>query len=80
MVIKLGINLFVDDGKVCVCVDVCGCDFVEIIVVVLGVIFDCKGVNVLDVVLLISLLILKDLKDFDYVLGLGVDWVVLFFV
>lgn len=45
-----------------------------------GMIFNCKGVNVFDVVLFLVVFLVKDKKDFEFVCELGVDWLVLFFV
>lgn len=45
-----------------------------------GFILNCKGVNVLDVVLLLVVLLDKDRDDLEFVCELGVDWLVLFFV
>lgn len=45
-----------------------------------GIILNCKGVNVFDVVLFLVVLLVKDKKDLEFVCELGVDWFVLFFV
>lgn len=44
-------SLLLDDGKICLEVVNCYSDVIEICVVVGGELFDCKGVNVLEVVL-----------------------------
>lgn len=79
-VLELGVNLLVNDGKICLKVKDCGCDFVNCEVIVFGVILNCKGVNVFDVVLLLVVLLDKDCKDLEFVCDLGVDWFVLLFV
>lgn len=78
--ISPGTNLLIDDGKVRVRVDACGADFAETTVVVPGAISDRKGVNVPDAVLPISPLTEKDLRDLEFALSIGIDWVALSFV
>jgi pyruvate kinase len=78
--LKEGAHLLIDDGRVRLEVRECGSDFAETTVVVGGTLSDRKGVNVPDVVLPLSALTEKDLRDLEYGLGLGVDWVALSFV
>lgn len=75
-----GTELLIDDGKVRLRVERFGADFADTVVLVAGPISDRKGVNVPGVVLPISPLTEKDLKDLAFGLELGVDWVALSFV
>lgn len=75
-----GSILLLDDGKLKVEVKKCGHDFAEVKVLVGGPLSNNKGVNVPQVILKIPVLTEKDLKDLDFALGLGVDWVALSFV
>ncbi len=78
--LRAGTELLLDDGKIRLRVDACGADFADTTVVVGGPLSDRKGVNVPGVVLPISPLTDKDLRDLDFGLELGVDWVALSFV
>ncbi|SCA55346.1 Pyruvate kinase [Candidatus Terasakiella magnetica] len=79
-VLKPGMTLLLDDGKMRLKVLECGEDFAETEVMVDGVLSDRKGVNVPDAVLPLSALTEKDMTDLRYGLQLGVDWVALSFV
>lgn len=75
-----GTTVLLDDGKLKFEVTQCGHDFAEVKVVVGGPLSNRKGVNVPHVMLKIPVLPEKDLKDLDFALGLGVDWVAVSFV
>jgi len=79
-VLKPGMILLLDDGKMRLKVLDCGEDFAETEVMVDGVLSDRKGVNVPDAVLPLSALTEKDIADLRFGLQLGVDWVALSFV
>lgn len=75
-----GAELLLDDGKLRVVVETCGPDFAETRVIAGGKLSERKGVNVPGVVLPITSLTPKDLRDLDLALELGADWVALSFV
>ncbi len=75
-----GSTLLVNDGKIRLKVTKCGKEFADCSVEVGGTISNRKGVNVPDVVLPLAALSEKDLKDLEFVCGLGVDWLALSFV
>ncbi|MCP5076293.1 MAG: pyruvate kinase [Rhodobacteraceae bacterium] len=75
-----GAGLLVNDGKIRLKVTTCGGDFADCSVEVGGTISNRKGVNVPDVVLPLAALSEKDLKDLEFVCGLGVEWLALSFV
>ncbi|MCP5085254.1 MAG: pyruvate kinase [Rhodobacteraceae bacterium] len=75
-----GAGLLVNDGKIRLKVSTCGGDFADCTVEVGGTISNRKGVNVPDVVLPLAALSEKDLKDLEFVCGLGVEWLALSFV
>jgi len=75
-----GAHLLVNDGKIKLRVKDCGATFADCEVIVGGTISNRKGVNVPDVVLPLAALSEKDLKDLEFVCGLGVDWLALSFV
>ncbi len=79
-VLKPGMTLLLDDGKMRLKVLECGEDFAETEVLVDGVLSDRKGVNVPDAVLPLSALTEKDMADLKFGLKLGADWVALSFV
>lgn len=79
-VLKPGMTLLLDDGKMRLKVLECGADFAETEVMVDGVLSDRKGVNVPDAVLPLSALTEKDMADLRFGLQIGVDWVALSFV
>lgn len=73
-------SLLLDDGRVRLRVLSCGPDHAETLVEVGGKLSNRKGVNVPHAVLPLAALTEKDLRDLDFVLGLGVDWIALSFV
>jgi pyruvate kinase len=81
-VIDAGQSLLLDDGKLRLAVLGRGADkrSIRTRVVIGGVLSDRKGVNVPDVVLPIPALTEKDLRDLDFALEMGADWVALSFV
>lgn len=78
--LESGATLLVDDGKVRLKVQSFDADFAQTIVEVAGPVSDHKGVNVPGVELPISVLTEKDLKDLDFGLQLGADFIALSFV
>lgn len=79
-VLKPGVALLLDDGKLRMRVRKAAKDACEVEVEVGGRLSDRKGVNVPDVVLPLSPLTKKDREDLRFGLELGVDWVALSFV
>lgn len=79
-VIKKGMNLLLNDGKIILCVQKVQTNKIETKVIVGGILSDHKGVNVPDVILPISALTDKDKKDLVFALKAGVDWICLSFV
>lgn len=75
-----GTHLLLDDGKLRLVVEQCGHGFAETRVLVGGKLSERKGVNVPDVVLPITALTPKDLRDMELALELGADWIALSFV
>jgi pyruvate kinase len=75
-----GSELLLDDGKVRLKVLHCGPDYAATTVVAGNALSDRKGVNVIDVVLPLSPLTLKDREDLKSALDMGVDWIGLSFV
>lgn len=75
-----GTELLLDDGKVRLRVTRSGADFAETTIVAGAALSDRKGLNVPGVILPLSALTPKDLKDLDVALDMGVDWVALSFV
>ena len=75
-----GAELLLDDGKLRVKVDTCDAQSAVTTVIVGGKLSERKGVNVPGVILPISALTEKDLKDLEVALELGADWVALSFV
>lgn len=73
-------ELLVDDGKIRLKVDSFGKDFAETTVIFGGPISNFKGVNFPSGVLRLSALTEKDLKDLDFALSLGADYIGLSFV
>ncbi|TCS63049.1 pyruvate kinase [Varunaivibrio sulfuroxidans] len=78
--LKPEMDLLLDDGKIRLRVVRCGDDYAETEVVTGGPLSNHKGVNVPSAMLDLSPLTPKDLKDLEYGLELGVDWVALSFV
>ena len=79
-VIKVGMNLLLNDGKIILEVKKVTKNSIQTKVTVGGALSDHKGVNVPDVVLPISALTDKDKKDLAFALKSGVDWICLSFV
>ncbi|PID62238.1 MAG: pyruvate kinase [Gammaproteobacteria bacterium] len=73
-------HLLVDDGRIRLRVRECTRERAVTTVEVGGRISSNKGVNVPDLYLPISPLTPKDIKDLDFAIGLGVDWVAMSFV
>jgi len=72
--------LLVDDGKVRLRITEHDEESIDAVVEVAGPISDRKGVNLPNLVVPLSPMTVKDRKDLDYGLSLGVDWVALSFV
>ena len=79
-VLKPDMLLLLDDGKIRLKVVSVKTDVINTLVMVGGVLSSNKGVNVPDAILPLSSLTIKDKKDLEFCLGLGVDWVALSFV
>ncbi|WP_444843524.1 pyruvate kinase [Duganella caerulea] len=79
-VIDSGQSLLLDDGKLRLAVVANEGRVIRTRVVNGGVLSDRKGVNVPDVVLPIPALTEKDLRDLDFALEMGADWIALSFV
>jgi len=79
-VIDAGQSLLLDDGKLRLAVVANEGRVIRTRVVNGGVLSDRKGVNVPDVVLPIPALTEKDLRDLDFALEMGADWIALSFV
>ena len=75
-----GATLLVNDGKIRLRVTACDGVSADTVVEVGGEISNRKGVNVPDVILPLTALSEKDLKDLEFVCELGVDWLALSFV
>ena len=73
-------DILIDDGRVRLRVESHGADFAETRVVAGGILSNNKGLNLPGVQLPISALTEKDLRDLQFGLDLGVDWVALSFV
>jgi pyruvate kinase len=78
--VETGHTLLLDDGKVRMSVTGKSASTIDAAVVVGGSLASRKGISLPDTLLPIGPLTDKDLKDLDYVLRLGVDWVALSFV
>jgi len=78
--LKEGATLLVNDGKIRLKVLDCSDSHANCEVVVGGEISDRKGINVPDVVLPLAALSEKDLRDLEFVVELGVEWLALSFV
>lgn len=78
--LKPGAELLLDDGKLRLVVEHCDAESADTTVVVGGRLSERKGVNVPGVLLPISALTAKDLRDLDTALELGADWIALSFV
>jgi pyruvate kinase len=72
--------VLLDDGRLRLKVEKVGADFAETVVVTGGVLSERKGVNLPGAILPLSALTEKDLRDLDFGLSLGADWIALSFV
>ncbi|MDR0753641.1 MAG: pyruvate kinase [Holosporaceae bacterium] len=79
-VFQVGTLLLLDDGKLKMEVVAVERTFVDAKVLVGGQLSDRKGINIPNIALPVSNLTEKDLKDLDFAMYLGVDWVALSFV
>ncbi len=79
-VLRPGVTLLLDDGKLRMRVRKAAKDVAECEVEIGGKLSDRKGVNVPDVVLPVSPLTKKDRTDLTFALDLGADWIALSFV
>lgn len=77
---KVGDPLLIDDGKVSLKIVEKNADSVVAEVVTGTKLMDRKGVNLPGTIIDVSVLTEKDLKDMEFALGLGVDWIALSFV
>ncbi|MFK9813577.1 pyruvate kinase, partial [Escherichia coli] len=73
-------SLLLDDGKIRLAVEAADPTAIVTRVVDGGPLSDRKGVNVPDAVIPIPALTEKDLRDLEFALSLGVDWIALSFV
>lgn len=78
--LAVGTELLLDDGKVRLRVEHHGADFAETRVLVGGELSNHKGLNVPNVMLPISPLTEKDIRDLEFGLTQDVDWISLSFV
>jgi pyruvate kinase len=78
--LKAGAELLLDDGKVKLIVEENNGLSVNTKVLVGGLLSDHKGVNIPGAILPMSPLTAKDLKDLEFALNIGVDWIALSFV
>jgi pyruvate kinase len=72
--------VLLDDGRLRLKVDKVGSDYAETTVVTGGVLSERKGVNLPGAILPLSALTEKDLRDLDFALSIGADWIALSFV
>jgi len=77
---KPGQLVLLDDGRLRLKVETLGADFAETTVVTGGVLSERKGVNLPGAILPLSALTEKDLRDLDFALSIGADWIALSFV
>lgn len=78
--LQVGTELLADDGKIRFRVDAFTEDSADVTVMVGGALSNHKGVNVPGVVLPISALTEKDLRDLQFGLDIGADWIAMSFV
>ena len=78
--LTVGAELLLDDGKVKLIVEENNGSSVNTKVLVGGLLSDHKGVNIPGAILPMSPLTAKDLKDLEFALNIGVDWIALSFV
>lgn len=79
-VLKPGMALLLNDGKLRLEVIECGDQHAITRVTVGGVLSDSKGLNVPDAVLPLAALTAKDRRDLAFAVNMGVDWIALSFV
>ncbi len=72
--------VLLDDGKLRLKVETVGKDYAETTVVTGGTLSERKGVNLPGAILPLSALTEKDLRDLDFALSIGADWIALSFV
>src|SRR5262245_8216923 len=77
---KPGQIVLLDDGRLRLKVEKIGPDFAETTVITGGVLGERKGVNLPGAILPLSALTEKDLRDLDFALSIGADWIALSFV
>jgi len=78
--LRVGSELLIDDGRIRLLVEHHGDDFAHTRVLVGGEVSNHKGVNVPNVMLPISPLTDKDLRDLEFAVEHGADWIALSFV
>jgi pyruvate kinase len=79
-ILKPGVQLLIDDGRVRLEVTAQGSGFADTTVLVGGTVSDHKGVNLPNAELHISPLTAKDRNDLEFALGLGISLIALSFV
>ncbi|MBL8661821.1 MAG: pyruvate kinase [Alphaproteobacteria bacterium] len=79
-VLSPGQMVLLDDGRLRLRVESVSADRAETVVVTGGVLGERKGVNLPGAILPLSALTEKDLRDLDFALSLGADWIALSFV
>jgi pyruvate kinase len=72
--------VLLDDGRLRLKVEKVGSDFADTVVVTGGTLGERKGVNLPGAILPLSALTEKDLRDLDFALSIGADWIALSFV
>jgi len=72
--------VLLDDGRLRLKVEKVGGDFADTVVVTGGTLGERKGVNLPGAILPLSALTEKDLRDLDFALSIGADWIALSFV
>lgn len=78
--LEVGAKILFDDGRVCAEVIDKGADYLNVRIVSGTKLSDRKGVNIPSVVLPVSPLTEKDLKDLEFAVTKGVEWIALSFV
>ncbi|MBM3602762.1 MAG: pyruvate kinase, partial [Alphaproteobacteria bacterium] len=79
-VMKPGLELLLDDGKVRLTVEAHGADYADTVVTAGSVLSDRKGLNVPGAILPLPAVTEKDRQDLAFGLTLDIDWVALSFV